>query len=474
MPIAKAQGLPSLSGSATYTELLKNSPIAKVTGPDRLVQLDANANVPIYSGGAVRNSINAAKTRVVAGQNDLRATESQVFTQTVAAYMDVISNQAIVGLNRNNVEVLDVNLTATRDRYEIGDLTRTDVAQSQARLAQARGDLRSSEATLAGARETYIQLVGKAPLSLQPPPPLPGLPASPEEAVSIALDHNPDLLAARERSKAAGYDSQVAGAGRLPKLSVFSTFDHTDYLNTYRLNYGQRSNSAEAGVRATIPLFQGGLPAAEQRQAQAREGQAMEQEIAVERQVISVVRTTYQEWQAAQAIIETSQTAVDAATLSLEGVRAENSVGNRTILDILNAEQELLNAQVLLVRARRNAYVAGFNLLSAMGRAEARDLGLDGGPLYDPGVNYKRVRGIIWDWQRDRAPKPHASRTVDTPAQDGSISSTDTGPLGAMGTANTGGAGGVGMGSSTTATPTAGATTPGGTPTGNAAGKNGK
>ncbi len=446
VPIAKAEGLPSLSGTATYTELLKNSPIARTTGPDRLIQTELSANFPVYSGGLVRNSINAAKTRVVAGQNDLRATESQVFAQTVAAYMDVISNQAIVGLNRNNVEVLDVNLTATRDRYEIGDLTRTDVAQSQARLAQARGDLRSSEATLAGARETYIQLVGKAPLALQPPPPLPGLPASPEEAVLIALDHNPDLLAARERSKAAGFDSQAAGAGRLPTVDVFATLDHTDYLNSYRLNFGQRFNSAQAGVRARIPLFQGGLPAARQRQSKAREGQTLEQEIGIERQVIAVVRTTYQQWQAAQAIMETSQTAVDAATLSLEGVRAENSVGNRTILDILNAEQELLNSQVLLVRARRNAYVAGFNLLSAMGRAEARDLGLDGGPLYDPGVNYKRVRGIIWDWQRDGDPKPRATRTVDTPAQDGSISPNDTAPLGAMGAASTGGAGGVGMG----------------------------
>jgi outer membrane protein len=446
VPIARAQGLPSLSGTATYTELLKNSPIAQTTGPDRLVQAELSANLPVYSGGSIRNSVNAAKTRVIAGQNDLRGTESQVFAQTVAAYMDVISNQAIVGLNRNNVEVLDVNLTATRDRYEIGDLTRTDVAQSQSRLAQARGDLRNSEAILAGARETYIQLVGKVPLSLQPPPPLPGLPASPEEAVETALDHNPDLIAARERSKAAGYDSEVAGAGRLPTIDVFATADHTDYLNTYRLNFGQRFSSAQAGVRARIPLFQGGLPAARQRQAQAREGQTLELEIGAERQVIAVVRTTYQQWQAAQAIIETSQTAVDAATLSLEGVRAENSVGTRTILDILNAEQELLNAQVQLVRARRNAYVAGFNLLSAMGRAEARDLGLDGGPFYDPGANYKRVRGIIFDWQRDPDPKPRATRTVDTPAQDGSISTTDTAPLGAMGSASTGGAGGPAMG----------------------------
>src|SRR5690606_1176965 len=118
-------------------------------------------------------------------------------------------------------------------------------------------------------------------------------------------------------------------------------------------------------------------------------------------------------------IIASSQSAVAAAELSLEGVRAENSVGNRTILDILDAQQELLRAQVQLVTARRNAYVAGFSLLAIMGRAEARDLGLeDEGPLYDPAANYKRVRGIVWDWARDPHPQTQSTRTVDTPTQD--------------------------------------------------------
>uniref|UniRef100_UPI0035B13C5C TolC family protein n=1 Tax=Novosphingobium sp. TaxID=1874826 RepID=UPI0035B13C5C len=113
--------------------------------------------------------------------------------------------------------------------------------------------------------------------------------------------------------------------------------------------------------------------------------------------------------------------AVSAAELSLEGVRAENTVGNRTILDILNAENELLNAQVQLVTAKRNAYVAGFNLLAAMGKADAGDLGLDGGALYDPGDNYNRVKSNIWDWSSDPAPTAKATRTVDTKPQDGSI-----------------------------------------------------
>ena len=147
----------------------------------------------------------------------------------------------------------------------------------------------------------------------------------------------------------------------------------------------------------------------------------MEQQVEVERSVIATVRSAYAQWQAAQSLIGSSQTAVDAAALSLEGVRAENSVGNRTILDILNAEQELLGAQVQLAQARRNAYVAGFNLLAAMGKAEARDLGLDGGVLYDPVTNYDRVHGKIWDWSNDPEPKVDSTRTVDTPAQTGSV-----------------------------------------------------
>ena len=421
VPIARSSTLPSVSGGASYTEFLHSSnsnPLA----PDRNLALSVDASLPIYAGGAIKNSLRAARTRVAAGQADLRAAESGVFSQVVAAYMDVISAQAVVGLNRSNERALGVNLQATRDRFEIGDLTRTDVAQSQSRLAIAGGQVRSSEAQLISARERYIQVVGKEPQALQPPPPLPGLPASVEDAVQTALDNNPDLIAARERSKAAGFDTAVAGSGRLPTVSVFTGADRSDSLGSNHLAGAvQSSTSAVAGVRASIPLFQGGLPAAQRRQAQAREGATLEQEIAIEREVIAATRSAFASWQAANALITSSQTAVDAATLSLEGVRAENTVGNRTILDILNAEQELLNAQVQLVTAKRNAYVAGFNLLSAMGKAEARDLGLDGGPLYDPQVNYDRVKNIIWDWQSDPAPKPQSTRTVDTKAQDGSV-----------------------------------------------------
>ncbi len=166
----------------------------------------------------------------------------------------------------------------------------------------------------------------------------------------------------------------------------------------------------------TVPLFQGGLPAAQIRQAQERRAQATEQVTETERGVIAQARSAYAVWQSSLEVIASSEIAVNANRLSLEGVRAENSVGNRTILDILNAEQELLNSQVTLVTARRDAYVAGFALLAAMGDAEAKDLGLEGGPLYDPVAHYKGVRGKIWDCGSQRgsgarpAPAPRPPR----------------------------------------------------------------
>ncbi len=426
VPIARSSGLPSASANATHTEIL-NPTDSSGLGPDRQFLGTVLLSMPIYSGGSVINSVRAAKTRVEAGQADLRGTESQVFNDVVTVYMDVIQNQAIVSLNRNLVDVLEVNLQATTDRFEIGDLTRTDVAQSKSRLELARGDARFAEAGLVASRERYIQIVGKTPQALEPPPPLPGLPDGADAAVAIALESNPDLIAARERSKAAGYDIEVAGSGRLPRVEVFTSGSYTDYYDTLGGSgssggvFAQTSKGASAGVRASIPIYQGGRPAAQERQAQARAAATLETEVGTERAVIAQVRAAYSSWLAANEIITSTQGAVDAAKLSLEGVRAENSVGSRTILDILDAEQELLRAQVQLVRARRTAYVAGFTLLSVMGKAEAQDLGLEGGLLYDPEVNYKRVRGKWFDWEFDPDPTVQSTRTVDTPAQDGSI-----------------------------------------------------
>ncbi|MEY2926781.1 MAG: hypothetical protein RL367_1258 [Pseudomonadota bacterium] len=425
VPLAKANGLPDVTLSGAYTENLKTSSNS-FSSPARLASTQLNVSVPLYSGGAVRNSVAGAESRIQAGLANLRGTESQVFTAVVSAYMDVLRDEAIVGLNQKQVKVLQTNLEATKDRFDVGDLTRTDIAQSEARLATAESQLEGAEAQLITSRERYVQIVGTAPGQLEQPPSLPNFPQSVEAAVTTALAENPDLLAIRDNADASRFDIKVARASRLPKVQAVGTGSYVNYLNSLGssipgFSISQSGTTASAGLQASMPLFNGGQPGAQIRQAQARSGQTQERVIEVERAVIAQARSAYASWVASNAVIKSSEKAVAANTLSLEGVRAENSVGNRSILDILNAEQELLQAQVQLVSARRNAYVAGFALLASMGQAEARDLGLDGGPLYDPQTNYNRVHNRVWEWGDDPEPVAQSTRTVDSAPQNPSV-----------------------------------------------------
>ena len=261
-------------------------------------------------------------------------------------------------------------------------------------------------------------MIGHQPGQLAPPPPLPPLPATAEEAVRIGLANNPDLVSITRQAAAAGYDVRVAQAGRLPTLSgvVSGTYVNnlgggaTDIFGGVGPATGTQTT---AGLNARVPIFQGGLPAARTRQAQALQGQLFEQVVGTERAVVSTARSAFASYDAAQKAIQSNTVAVQANELALEGARAEQSVGTRTVLDVLNAEQELLNSQVALVTAKRDAYVAGFQLLNAMGQAEAQDLGLDGGPLYDPLGNYRHVANNWSDWASDRTHQPVATRTVD-------------------------------------------------------------
>ncbi|MDQ2879589.1 MAG: TolC family outer membrane protein [Pseudomonadota bacterium] len=424
VPIARSAGLPSLNATGGYNENVLGS--SNTFGsPARQATASTQLSVPLFSGGSVRNSVRAAETRVDAGRDTLRGAESQLFTDVAAAYMNVIRDSAIVSLNQQNVHVLDVNLQASKDRFQVGDLTRTDVAQSDARLALARAQLQGAQAQLISSRENYIRVVGSPPTDLETPPELPHLPASPDAAVDVALKNNPDLLAAQKSRDATRYDIDVAKASRLPKVAVVVGGNYYNYLGSLGagtgVQVGQRGTSATAGLALTLPLFQGGRPAAQVRQAEALRGQAIELTTQTERLVISNTRSAYAVWQSSKEVIASSETAVNANKLSLEGVRAENSVGNRTILDILNADQELLNSQVTLVTARRDAYVAGFALLAAMGEAEARDLGLDGGVLYDPVANYNRVRHSFSDFKDGPPATAVGTSTVGTPAQNAEV-----------------------------------------------------
>ena len=421
VPIARAAGLPALSTGGNYTENVLASSNS-FTSPAREATAQTQLSVPLYRGGGVLAGIRGAETRVEAGRAGLRGQEANLFSAVVGAYMDEIRDEAIVGLNQQNVRVLEVNLRASRDRFQVGDLTRTDVAQSEARLSLARAQLQQAEAQLIASRESYIRIVGTPPGVLDEPPPLPNLPATADVAVKTGLADNPNLLAANRNRAAARYDIGVARATRLPQVSAVAGGSYYNYLNSLgagtTTRVGQSGTSANLGLALNLPLFQGGRPAAQVRRAEALESQALEQVTETERAVVAQTRSSFAIYRSSLQVITSAEAAVNANKLSLEGVRAENSVGTRTILDILNAEQELLNSQVTLVSARRDAYVAGFNLLVAIGHAEARDLGLDGGPLYDPLVNYNRVHHRIGDFGGDGEPEPVATGTTATPAQD--------------------------------------------------------
>ena len=409
--IAKAAGRPQVSANVGVNRAITQSG-SLITGKGPNVTVGAQLSYPLFNGGRVRNSVRAAETRVLAGRATLTAVEGDVFTNAVAAYMDVIRDRAIVELNQNNVKVLQTNLEATRDRFQIGDLTRTDVAQSEARLQLGFAQLADAQGNAAASEATYRQQIGHPPGNLAPPPPLPPLPASPDEAVRIALANNPDLVSIAQQQIASGYDVNVARAGRLPTLSANLGADYVKSLGNTSGDFPSSGTDTSIGLGASIPIFQGGLPAARIREAQALQGQLREQVVGTERAVVQQTRAAFSTYESAQQAIQAQTVAVQANELALEGNRAEQSVGTRTIIEVLNAEQDLLNSQVALVTAKRDAYVAGFQLLNAMGQAQAQDLGLDGGPLYDPLGNYRRVANNWSDWASDPAHVPTSTRTV--------------------------------------------------------------
>jgi outer membrane protein len=411
--IARAAGRPQISATVGVNRDITQTGILVTGGKGPNLSVGASVSYPLFNGGSVRNNVNAAKTRVEAGRATLKAVEGDVFTQAVTAYMNVIRDRSIVELNDNNVKVLTTNLEATRDRFQIGDLTRTDVAQSEARLQLGRSQLATAEGNLSASEATYRQVIGHAPGQLAPPPPLPPLPATADEAVQISLANNPDLVSISRQAIATGYDVRVAEASRLPTLSAQAT---STYVNNLAGNsptgFPNTGTQTAIGLGVNVPIFQGGLPAARIRQAQAQQGQVLEQVVGTERAVVQAARAAFANYDAAQRAIQSNTVAVQADQLALEGARAEQSVGTRTVLDVLNAEQELLNSQVALVTAKRDAYVAGFTLLNTMGQAQAQTLGLDGGPLYDPLGNYRHVASNWSDWASDPRHPTVATRTV--------------------------------------------------------------
>jgi outer membrane protein len=342
----------------------------------------------VFEGFRTVGQTAQAKHAVEAGRNNLLSVEQQTLLAAVQAYTDVIRDLSVVKLNQNNLKLLKKQLGATRDRFEVGELTRTDVAQSEARLSGARSQLRAAEAGLTASRAAYERVVGNAPGTLTPPPPAEGLPQSEEEARNLAEANNPDIKAAREIEAANREAVGVAKGALLPTFDVQASFDRVNDPSSGLRNNEQRS---VLGV-VTIPLYQSGAEYSRVREAKEFANRARMQIIATERLVEERVRTAWEGLRAARSVVTSSREQVKANRIALEGVGLEAEVGSQTTLDVLNATQELLNAQVLLVTAERDVAVAEFGLLAAVGQLTARNLEL---PVqyYDPEANYREVSG---------------------------------------------------------------------------------
>lgn len=362
------------------------------------------ANQPIFRGLRNFNQYKGAKAEVLAGRANLLGTEQQVLLDAVTAYMDVLRDEAVLRLNENNIQVLTRQLEASRDRFRVGEVTRTDVAQSEAALAGAVSARFQSQATLQASRSSYRRIIGDFPATLEDAPQLPPLPEAEEAAVEVALSENPLVIAARFTERAAGYDVKEAKGAVLPTLSAFADYTHRespsqtfDPLQNQFVGASNTFESTRFGLTLDVPLYQSGAEYSAVRRAKQVASQRRLQIVSAERQVMQNVRVAWENLRAAESTIESTSAQVRANEIALEGVRQEAAVGARTTLDVLDAEQVLLNSRVNLVTARRNQYVAGFGLLESVGRLNAVALDLPV-TLYSPEEYYQSVKWKFVGW----------------------------------------------------------------------------
>jgi outer membrane protein len=349
--------------------------------------LTATVTQPLYRGGRTVAATRRAENQVLAQRARLLATEQQVLQDTVSAYVNVIRFQEEVRLNLNNTQVLQRQLNATNERFRVGEITRTDVAQAESRLAGARADRENAEGQLQNARATFQRLVGIAPTRLVAPQPLTPTARNNQDAAQIAALNNPNVVAALF-DEAAGRDFiDVQLGALLPQASL--------QAQSFRLEnqqaLGTRSTGESITATLTVPLYQGGAEYSAVRQAR-QDANRLRQVVDDQRRTAS--QQASQAWetlQSARATVDSVRAQIRAAEIALDGVQREAVVGSRTTLDVLNAEQELLNARVSLVRALAAVVTASHSLAQAVGRLSAKDLALRV-PLYDMEAYYRAVR----------------------------------------------------------------------------------
>jgi len=352
----------------------------------------------LWSGGRIGHGITAAEAEILAGRENLRGIEQSVLASVIQAYADVIRDMEVLRIRQANLAVLQRQLEESSARFEVGEITRTDVAQSEARLAQSEAELANAQAQLSTSRAVYAAVVGQAPGDLAPMPALPGVPADFDSALDVALADNPDIRAAAYTLAAAEANVAAARAEYMPSVRASASYGGS---NRDFDRFGDIADNTRltAGATLSIPLFTGGLNASRVAAALERANAAQINVEGERRNALQAVSSAYAQSISARASLQAGEEAVRAASVAAEGVRQEAQVGLRTTLDVLNQELELRNAEVTLASARRNEYVAQANLLAAMGRLEGPDLD----PTlerYDPAANYQRVRNrgaLPWD-----------------------------------------------------------------------------
>jgi outer membrane protein len=374
--------------AATYTQL---------SGTMTPSNFGITATQTLYNGFQTANKTRQAESQVQAARETLRVTEQTVLLNAVTAYMNLLRDGAILDLQRRNVEVLQEQLRQTRDRFNVGEVTRTDVAQSESRLASGRSQVLSAEATYKASVATYRQVIGVEPGKLTPGSPVDrfspqNLPAS----IGVATATHPAVTSAQYNVDAALLQVKVAEGALYPTLALQGNVQQGYEIGLLQL---KQFNASVLG-QLTVPIYQGGAEYSLIRQAKETLGQ---QRLTLDTARDQVRQTVVQSWgqlDAAKANIEATQAQVQASEIALNGVREEARVGQRTTLDVLNAQQELVNARVALVSAQRDRVVASYTLLASVGRLSPQVLGLRV-PVYDSNVHYQQVRD---SWAGVRTP----------------------------------------------------------------------
>ncbi|HEY9234372.1 MULTISPECIES: TolC family outer membrane protein [Phenylobacterium] len=350
---------------------------------------------PLFTGGRVAATVSAAEADILAGREQLRRTEASVMQAVIQAYADVRRDQEGLRIRQENQRVLQRQLDESKARFEVGEITRTDVAQSEARLAAADAQLALAQSQLASSRATYAAVVGQNPGDLAPEPQLSDLlPADISQAFEAAENNNPQVRQAKYAERASNARLAGAKAERMPNLGVSASLGYNGPAEPFeREDY---SRAVRAGATVTVPLFTGGLTSSRIRAAMERNNTDRINVEAARRSVMQSLTQAWNQHVASKSNIVSTDEQVRAARIAAEGTRQEQQVGLRTTLDVLNAEQELRNAELSQVSARRDEFVAVSLVLAQMGLLEAPLL-TPGVTRYDASANFKNNR-VTWGW----------------------------------------------------------------------------